>query len=616
MSKTSSALSKNTTGKPPVNIEENNRIRRFFQPGLRRRFFLDNFLRFLVPCLIPIVILGSLSIFITYRYIGQALDTNNVKVLSQYNEFLQLIVSEIDSLSLTFDTEPIILNTLKRVSVNSSYSLEDVWALRYLKSIIDLPANSKPYIHSIYIYYENKHKRFFSSRENLTYLDSFFDARWLEQYKLQADDSRELITVSRTIREFEHAHSATEVVSIFRPIAGGKGVIVMNIRPQFFERSFAGMRELKDQSIFVMNDDGSLIMRSGHIDPASLAEERVRQSADEDGFISFTVADRLITAKHVPRLDWQLVTVVPRASIYGPLYVVTQITIVLSLCSVLISILLAIWLTRKNYRQVYSIIDTLNSADHGHAKPSTNKVEDIYELIIQNILDTFLQQKYLKVQLSERKYKEQALEFKALQAQINPHFLNNTLHSIYWKSIDLTRSPNTVSQMIEYLSDMLDYAVRTSDELVPLEEELLYNKNYVRIQQMGYPDRIKMTWGSIEGLESTPILKLSLQPLLENSISHGLENREKLNLKVNLRMQDQCLRLTVLDDGGGISRERLAEIDAMLASDEERTDHVGLLNTYRRLRLKYGDQAGVRILSKHGVGTSVSIWFPIHKGKE
>jgi two-component system sensor histidine kinase YesM len=292
--------------------------------------------------------------------------------------------------------------------------------------------------------------------------------------------------------------------------------------------------------------------------------------------------------------------------------VLTNITIALAFCSVLFSGLLAFWLTKKNYRQVFRIIQTLNSASAGKEETAkADKVTDLYGLIIHNILNTFLQQKYLKVQLSERKFKEQVLELRALQSQINPHFLNNTLHSIYWKSLELTRSPNEVSLMIEQLSDMLDYAVRASDELVTLEEELVYCRSYLRIQQTRYPGRIEVIWDADESWEACKVLKLGLQPIIENSIQYGLENRKLLRIKVKFRMNDSSvLKITVLDNGAGITQARMRDIEALLSSDTERADHVGLLNTYKRLGLKYDAASMMRILSKPEYGTAVTLLFP------
>jgi len=611
MSKTLFVLSKNTSGKPLVNIDEISRIRHFFHPALKRRFFLRNFLRFLVPCLIPILLLGSLSIFITYRYIGNELESNTEETLNQYSELMQVIISELDSLDLAFDQDPRTLSGLKSVLTETTYSYEDVVALSYLKNMLDVPANSKPYIHSIYVYYDNEFRRFLSSMGGISYLDYVSDRDWLALYRSQSEEarSRDMWTTRRISDVTGTDHTTSRVVSVYKSIAKGKGVIVLNVNPSYFEDSFTRLRELNDQSVYVTDRQGNLMMSSeGSLLPISISNGRTHLSERPSHSYSYTEYGHLISMKSIPRLDWALVTIVPQSSLYKPLRSLTQITIVLSASSILISAILAYWMTRKNFNQVYGILQTLNNADH--PTPFAVKVTDLYGLIVQNLLDTFLQQKYLKVQLSERKYKEQILEFRALQSQINPHFLNNTLHSIYWKSFQLTRSQNDVSQMVGHLSDLLDYAVRTTDEFVSLEEELTYIRSYLKIQQARYPELIEMKWDLTEGLEACSVLKLSLQPIIENSIQYGLEAKDKLKLKVRARMADRLLRITILDNGPGISEARMLEIETILSSDKEQTDHVGLFNTFRRLGLKYDSASHLRIITRQGCGTAVTLLFP------
>lgn len=572
---------------------------------------MRNFLRFLLPCLIPILLLGSLSIFITYRYIGNEIESNTEELLNQYSELIQVIISELDSLDLTFDQEPRTMGGLRNVLTKMNYSYEDVVALSYLKNVLDVPANSKPYIHSIYVYYDNVYNRFLSSMGGISYLDYVSDRDWLELYRSQSTEvrSQDMWTTRRISDATGSDHTTSKVVSIYKSIAKGKGIIVLNVNPSYFEESFTRMRELNDQSIYVTDGQGNLMMSSdGSPLPISISYGRAHLSENLSHTFAYNEFGHLISMKSIPRLDWTLVTIVPQSSLYKPLRSLTQITIVLSISSILLSALLAYWMTRKNYIQLYGILQMLNNADH-HT-PSAGKVTDMYGLIVQNLLDTFLQQKYLKVQLSERKYKEQILEFRALQSQINPHFLNNTLHSIYWKSIQLTRSPNDVSQMVEHLSDLLDYAVRTTDELVSLEEEFTYIRSYLKIQQTRYQESIEMKWDLTEGLEACSVLKLSLQPIIENSIQYGLEAKDSLKLKVRARMADRVLRITILDNGPGISEERMREIEVMLNSDKEQTDHVGLFNTFRRLGLKYDSASQLRILSKPGFGTAVTLLYP------
>ena len=611
-------------GRPPANFDDGNlKLRFWFHPKWKPRFFLDNFFRFLLPCLIPIIF-GFFSIMFTQRYFGEELNASNERVLNQYNEFLHLIVEEVDSLSLFFDADPVLANTFRGVMTTDNFSLEDLKTLRYLENVIAIPADSRPYIYSIYVYYTNPYQRFYSSRENISYLDTFYDPEWLSLYRglhgENNDGGNGLLTVKRAIRGFGTDRATREVVSIYKPIANQRGLLVVNVRPEYFEESFDAMRKLRDQAILVLDDRGRLLMSSGRTDMLSREEmEQLIQGTGQAEPVTFRQGKMLVTMKNIPRLNWSLVTITPEGSIYRPLRTLTQLAVTLSIGAILISALLAFMLTRRHYQHVSGIIRTLQSVDAepaaGGAKSvrASGKIKDVYELITYNILESFLQQKYLKVQLSEQKYREQALELKALQTQINPHFLYNTLHSIYWKSIELTRSPNDVSQMIEHLSDLLEYALRVSDELVSLEEEVINTRSYIHIQEKRYPGRLRVHWGSMEGLEACKVLKLSLQPIIENSIHYGLDAREVLDVKVKFRLDDRGLTVTVTDNGPGMTKERLGQIAAQLCADEERSDHLGLYSIYKRLGLKYGTRSAISIRSKPGWGTSVSLLFPQEK---
>ncbi len=566
-------------------------------------------------CLIPVLILGSLSIFITQRYIGEGIEADNEQTLRQYGDFLQIVAGEMDSLSLSFDQDPKILMMLKRVLTKPSFSYDEREALFYLRNVIEVPANSKPYIHSIYVYYDNPAGRFLSSREGLTHPDSFFDGGWLET--VGRPFRGEMRTDARQIQEFALASATRDIVTVSKPIASGKGVIAINVDPSYFARSFEEQRQFPDQTLLVTDGAFRPFLLSGP-ELSGAAAARLKQAAEGSAEaaggspVSFAEAGRHVTVMPIPRLDWFLATSVPSRSLYGPVRTLTEFTVLLSLFSVLISCLFAFGMTRKHYRQVDGIIRTLNSADQQTLPQEGGRIRDLYELIVQRILEAFLQQRYLKIQLSERKYREEVLELRALQSQMNPHFLSNTLHSVYWKSVELTRSPNAVSRMIEQLSDMLDYAVRTAEDLVSLEEEALYCRNYVHIQQMRHPDRLTVVWESFEGLETCRVLKLSLQPLIENSIQYGLEqgDAERLAVKIRFRMEERTLKITVIDNGPGIGPERLAEIEGMLSSDDGPSAHVGLANTYRRLGLKYGPHSKLRMIGRSGRGTAVTLYFP------
>lgn len=210
--------------------------------------------------------------------------------------------------------------------------------------------------------------------------------------------------------------------------------------------------------------------------------------------------------------------------------------------------------------------------------------------------------------------KEKEAAIKALQAQINPHFLYNTLDMI--KSMAELYGALQVSEMIMALSNLFRYATHTDGVLVTIREELENLSSYMTIVNARFGGRIAFAVKVPEELLAEPIVKVCLQPLVENSISHGLgRGRSGGRIAVTVKKEDGIMTVTVEDNGGGIQPERLAEIRGRLerrerVEEESGRGNVGLKNIHDRIRLYYGDAYGIVIDSFPGKGTVVTLSYP------
>ncbi|NLG83212.1 MAG: sensor histidine kinase [Firmicutes bacterium] len=206
-------------------------------------------------------------------------------------------------------------------------------------------------------------------------------------------------------------------------------------------------------------------------------------------------------------------------------------------------------------------------------------------------------------------------ELKALQAQINPHFLFNTLNII--NSLAIISGVDSISQVITDLRDFFRYTMITEQTTVTLGEEIEQVKRYMAIQRLRFGERIEFEIDVPTELWGQPIVKLILQPLVENACLHGLEPNSGHIWKITIkaRSTEEFLLLEVADNGVGINRETLAEIQAVLEgkiAPPER--YIGLRNVHERIRLRYGNAFGLRLESVEGQGTVVTLRLPV-KGK-
>lgn len=224
-------------------------------------------------------------------------------------------------------------------------------------------------------------------------------------------------------------------------------------------------------------------------------------------------------------------------------------------------------------------------------------------------------------QLMEKRIEDQKekndMELKMLQAQINPHFLYNTLDSIRW--IAVIQKNSGIVKAVTALSKLLKNMAKGFNEKVTLKEELDFVNDYVIIEKMKYAEMFDVKVNvEDEALYQARIVKLTLQPLVENAIFSGIEPTGRNGfITIDVRSEDGCLLLTVSDDGIGIQEER---IEGLLSDSEnlkgDRMSSIGMANVNRRTKLVYGEEYGLSVESRVGEYTKVHIRIPLEYGQE
>lgn len=199
-------------------------------------------------------------------------------------------------------------------------------------------------------------------------------------------------------------------------------------------------------------------------------------------------------------------------------------------------------------------------------------------------------------------------EIRALQSQINPHFLYNTLGSVKW--IASMQQANKIVEMTDALIEMLFYAARSEDALVTVRQELDNLRNYMIIQKVRYYNRIRLEIQADEDTLDERIPKLILQPLVENAIFHGLAWKEESGtITINVERSGNDISITIQDNGVGMDDETLHSLtDSLAYAEKEEAQNIGLYNVMRRLKLHYGENHGFELKSKWGKAPP-SAWF-------
>lgn len=208
-----------------------------------------------------------------------------------------------------------------------------------------------------------------------------------------------------------------------------------------------------------------------------------------------------------------------------------------------------------------------------------------------------------------------ATELKLLQAQINPHFLYNTLDTIIW--LAEAGQKEQVVMMVSTLSDFFRTTLSKGRDYITVKEEATHIRSYLTIQQFRYRDILEYEMDIPEELEEYQILKLTLQPLVENALYHGIKNKRGLgHILVSGKKQGEHLVFTVRDNGKGMDPERLAYVQRLISGelkDEDAPSGFGLFNVNQRLQLNYGQEYGLLLASEEGEWTEVNVIIPAVK---
>ncbi|WP_339218099.1 sensor histidine kinase [Paenibacillus sp. FSL W7-1332] len=199
-------------------------------------------------------------------------------------------------------------------------------------------------------------------------------------------------------------------------------------------------------------------------------------------------------------------------------------------------------------------------------------------------------------------------ELNALQAQINPHFLYNTLDSIIWMAE--SKKHDEVILMTSALARLFRASLSKGREMIPIATEVEHITNYLKIQQMRYQDKIRFTLDMDRELYPYLTLKVLLQPLVENAIYHGIKNKEGPGtITITGRLQDDRIRFQVMDDGIGMDRSKVETLLISTGSQHSRNS-VGIANVHQRIQLYFGAEYGLSYTSEPGAGTNVTVLIP------
>ncbi|MFT4146000.1 MAG: sensor histidine kinase [Mobilitalea sp.] len=391
-------------------------------------------------------------------------------------------------------------------------------------------------------------------------------------------------------------------------------LIVMKLRPYHTEEILEDIKTTNEESILIFNDQNELIVAeygtNAKFEQSNLEDISKQllgakvQEIYQDGSFWFL--------REVNGGKLRILMTVPVSTILAALSSTLLAGIAIAVFAVIISTIGSILFSRVYSKPIIELSATMRTVtidDFSDVIVNTRKDEvgilhDSFGVMIER-------NKKLIAMEYQSKIEKREAQIRALQAQINPHFMYNTLQVI--GGMALKKSVPEIYKITTALGDIMRYSLNFSNEMVCLKEELEYFKAYLTIQNERFGNRISLEINIPEELMIYLIPKLILQPLLENSLEHGLSNKSgEWRIILKGEMQDEDLLLSLEDNGIGIEPERLLQIQENLKNEAEKSlkssSHIGLCNVDARLKLTFPeDKYGISINSSYGEGTHVQL---------
>ncbi|MFC0213443.1 sensor histidine kinase [Paenibacillus chartarius] len=580
----------------------------WLRSSLRRRLSLA----MLVATIIPLLLLGGLSFILSSRITESNAKQAGIDTLRQIEGNVSFMLQDVENIS-------IFLIGLSDVQTWLSGNVEDEAMRARILGLMSTLASSKRYIADITIYPRNSISAVSTANIYQSALPRQFDMSQVEG---------KLWTGLYPITTYA---GQSEVLSFVRPLRAigtyqTVGWLAISLDEKMISRYWADPSGSGAQSTFALvNEKGDILSSTDKTwlsrpIESLLAGITSRLGPGRSGSVTYGegAGKKTVLFYKAPQAGWTLLQVLPYRQ-YGSqnqyILLLTVLAIVIAVAATGVMVLIFVQRVTKPLTVLTRLLGRVDP-DQPLPQYPLDSPDEVGRLAASyNRLGMHIAR--LKEQLIQNETRKKEADMRALQAQINPHFLYNTLSSIHW--ISLMTGEKRITDMVGALSEFLRFSLNKGKDFCTVHQELAHIKNYTQVQSIRYPDKFELEYVVDPTIQEATMLKLLLQPLVENAMIHGIQKKPGLGkITVYVERVGTYIHFLVQDTGIGMTQEQLERVRAQLELTDEQFERegssYGLRNVHERLRLHYGPQFGLTIDSELQAGTRISFSIPMLEG--
>ena len=553
--------------------------------------------------IIPTITLGIVSYQFSMSLLRESVTNATVVKFEKANAEIDARLKEVEEYSVYILSNSNVQKLLQTSNYQERLKYEDE-----AKSIINQALSAVNSIHSIQLYDKNGDLLFYKSFEHY---ENAFKSQVMN-INIQNTPVYDKARALKGKRFWTKLYEGSNKLSMVRSInAMGSltqiGILIINDNEAQLEGVFKTLDRMDTSLLMLYEPDGNVIYSSGNTEQVSVSE-LAKHIKEGSGSLSLKGKEHIYVNYYSQPNDWNMVAMIPREELFAPIQIIKYVTVAIVAACFVISIVFSLVIAYFLMKPVMTLRTLMLQVEKGELqiRYNSDKQDEISQLgyVFNSMLDRI---NLLLLENTEKQRRIRVEELKALQTQINPHFLYNTLDNVYWMAqmVDAKEICDILSALTNY------YRISLSNgaEIIKIRDEINHVRNYMTIQKIRYENKIDCKIQIPDEILELCILKLTLQPIVENAIYHGLRGLDRQGtIYITASADEETLSIDVYDNGRGMGRERLDRVIGGFSHKDK--DGYGLSNVNERIRLYFGDQYGISINSVENEYTCITVSIP------
>ncbi|MEN6313140.1 MAG: sensor histidine kinase [Clostridiaceae bacterium] len=570
--------------------------------------------------LLIFVILVIVSAFFYYNSVNLSIDKTNkytYSILNELNNQITIRVQNIIDASFNFAN-----NTELKYYLRNYKNADALQQLQYeseIKKIIDNYWMLRPEILNINVFAKNK--KYWGGFDNGVYpLEKVEGMEW---FKTLGD--RKGVLVDTHIQGLETSikklNVITALVRIQSDLGDDLGIISVDLSEDYYYNKLLAVNKASNNSkIFIINGQGMAISNENKAELGKKGGEEVYLSnartgnSNSGGYQQIRINGKkmLLIYTDLSKINWRIVELIPMSELYIGLERIQLTVLIIAVICILLAVPLALYLSGFITGPIARLAKVMKQfmGEESKDKIQTDFSNEIGELYknYNHMVDKI---SFLLDDIRQSDEIQRQTEIKLLQAQINPHFLYNTLDSINWAALNL--NVPEISKMVTMLSRFFRLSLSKGSFMCTVRDEVEHARYYMEIQKVCHQNEFDYCIDVEQDAIDCQIPKIILQPLIENSIIHGFERKTAGGIiRISIYVDGKALCLSVIDNGKGIRKENIPDI----LSKESKKGGYGVKNVHERIQYTCGKEYGLSYVAGEPPGTHVKIVLPVTRGEE